>query len=50
MRDNWVRQKLISGQATIGSFLALGSPNVAELLANVGLEWLVIETEHSGLD
>ena len=50
MKENWVRQKVISGQATIGGFLGLGSPNVAELLAHVGLEWLVIETEHSGLD
>ena len=50
MKENSVRQKVISGQPTIGGFLGLGSPNVAELLAHVGLEWLVIETEHSGLD
>ncbi len=39
-----------SGQATIGCFLGLGSPNVAELLAHAGFDWLVIETEHNGLD
>jgi len=50
MKENWVRQKVISGQTTIGAFLGLGSPHVAELLAHAGLEWLVIETEHSGLD
>ena len=30
--------------------MGLGSPNVAELLGHVGFDWLVIETEHSGLD
>ena len=30
--------------------MGLGSPNVAELLAHAGYDWLVIETEHNGLD
>ncbi len=30
--------------------MGLGSPNVAELLAHAGFDWLVIETEHNGLD
>lgn len=50
MRTNWVREKMLAGQPTIGSFLGLGSPNVAELLAHAGFDWLVIETEHNGLD
>lgn len=50
MRTNWVRQKICAGQATIGCFLGLGSPTVAELLAHAGFDWLVIETEHNGLD
>ena len=50
MRTNWVREKLRAGQPTIGCFLAMGSPNVAELLAHMGFDWLVIETEHNGLD
>ncbi len=50
MKTNHVRQKLLAGKPTIGSFLGLGSPSVAELMAHTGLEWLVIETEHNGLD
>lgn len=50
MRTNWVREKLRAGQSTIGCFMGLGSPNVAELLAHLGFDWLVIETEHSALD
>ncbi|MCE7988649.1 MAG: hypothetical protein DYG89_46430 [Caldilinea sp. CFX5] len=50
MRTNWVRQKLLAQEPTLGCFLGLGSPNVAELLAHAGFDWLVIETEHNGLD
>jgi 4-hydroxy-2-oxoheptanedioate aldolase len=50
MRANWVREKMLAGQPTIGCFLGLGSPNVAGLLAHAGFDWLVIETEHNGLD
>jgi len=50
MQTNWVREKLLAGQPTVGCFMGLGSPNVAELLAHVGFDWLVIETEHSALD
>lgn len=47
---NPVRERLRAGRPTVGCFMALGSPNAAELLAQVGFDWLVIETEHSGLD
>lgn len=50
MRTNWVRQKLLAQEPALGCFLGLGSPNVAELLAHAGFDWLVIETEHNGLD
>jgi 4-hydroxy-2-oxoheptanedioate aldolase len=50
MRANWVRERLKAGSSTVGSFMGLGSPNVAELLSHAGLDWLVIETEHSALD
>jgi 2-dehydro-3-deoxyglucarate aldolase len=50
MRPNLVRDKIKKGEASIGCFLGLGSPTVAELMARAGFEWLVIETEHNGLD
>lgn len=50
MRENWVRQKLNRGEPTIGCFIGLGSPHVAELLAHAGYDWLVLETEHSAVD
>ena len=50
MRNNWVREKLRTGEPTIGALMGLGSPNVAELLAHAGYDWLVVETEHNALD
>jgi 2-keto-3-deoxy-L-rhamnonate aldolase RhmA len=50
VKTNRVRARLQRGLPTIGCFLGLGSPNVAELLAQAGFDWLVVETEHNGLD
>ena len=50
MKTNRVLEKLRAGKPTVGCFLGLGSPNVAELMAHAGYEWLIIETEHNGLD
>ena len=50
MRNNHVREKLRRGEPSIGAFLGLESPNVAELFGHHGFEWLLIETEHNGLD
>jgi len=50
VRTNRVLERLRAGQPTIGSFLGLASPNVAELMARAGFDWLVIETEHNALD
>ena len=50
MQTNKTREKLNAGQAALGTIMGLGSPNLAELLSNVGLDYLVIETEHNGLD
>lgn len=50
MKDNWVRQKLLKGEPTIGCQMGLCSPRVAELLAHAGYDWIVIEMEHDSLD
>jgi 4-hydroxy-2-oxoheptanedioate aldolase len=50
MNDNWVRQKLLKGEPTIGCQMGLCSPHVAELLSHAGYEWIIIEMEHNALD
>jgi 2-keto-3-deoxy-L-rhamnonate aldolase RhmA len=45
-----LRSKLSAGGTSVGCFLGLGSPAVAELLALVGFDWLMVEMEHNGVD
>jgi 4-hydroxy-2-oxoheptanedioate aldolase len=44
---NPVTDKLRSGQPSVGSWLTLCSPVAAEAMAQVGWDWLVVDTEHS---
>lgn len=50
MNQNPVKERVARGEETIGCFVALESPRVAELLAYAGFDWLVIDSEHTGLD
>ncbi|MCS7252773.1 MAG: aldolase/citrate lyase family protein [Armatimonadota bacterium] len=46
MRHNTVKEKLKRCEATVGSWLSLGSPTASLIMARSGFEWLVIDTEH----
>lgn len=46
---NQVKNKLKKGEVTFGSWITIGSPVVAELMANSGFEWLTIDMEHSAI-
>ena len=46
-RANGLRKKLASGEPCLGSWLFLGSPITAELLALAGFDALIIDHEHS---
>lgn len=50
MTSNPVKDKLHDGKTSVGTFMGLGSPQVTEVLARAGLEWLIIECEHSAVD
>ena len=43
-------KKLRRGDTLIGTSITLPSPEIAEILSNVGFDWLFIDTEHSTLD
>lgn len=47
MRTNTVKQMLRAGEATIGTWLTLPDPLVAQMMARVGFDWLNVEMEHS---
>ena len=44
---NPLKTKLLNNQLTIGSWITLGSPNIAEIMAQAGFEWLTVDMEHS---
>lgn len=50
MKTNHVRKMLKAGEAAVGCFLGMGSPTVAEQMANLSFDFIVIEMEHNGLD
>jgi 4-hydroxy-2-oxoheptanedioate aldolase len=47
MKWNTVKEKLVAGLPSIGSWLSLGSPLAAEYMAHLGWDWLVVDAEHS---
>lgn len=44
-----LKTKLKERQLTIGSWLTMSDPSVAEIMARTGFDWLVVDMEHSGL-
>ncbi len=50
MPINTFKQRLQSGEAQIGLWLGLAAPYCAELAANAGFDWLLIDGEHAPND
>jgi 2-keto-3-deoxy-L-rhamnonate aldolase RhmA len=50
MRPNPVREKLLSGQTTFGTMaFEFFTPGLPAVLAKAGAEWVILDTEHSGI-
>jgi 2-keto-3-deoxy-L-rhamnonate aldolase RhmA len=45
-----LKKRLLSNELTIGSWISLGHPAIAEIMASAGFDWLVIDLEHSVID
>jgi 2-keto-3-deoxy-L-rhamnonate aldolase RhmA len=45
-----IKDKLSSGKVSIGSWMSMAHPSIAEILAMAGYDWVVIETEHTAID
>jgi 4-hydroxy-2-oxoheptanedioate aldolase len=41
-----LRERVLGGETTFGSWLSIGSPTAAEIAGLAGFDWLVIDTEH----
>jgi len=46
IRGNWVKKKLASGQPSLGSWITMAHPTVAEVMSQSGFDWLAIDMEH----
>ena len=44
--DNTLKRKLKAGHRTAGAWLQLCSPIAAEIMADAGFDWLLIDMEH----
>jgi len=42
-----LKHRLAAGELTIGSWITLGHPAIAEIMARAGFDWLTIDLEHS---
>lgn len=45
-----LKSKLARNALTIGSWITLGHPSIAEIMAGAGFDWLVLDMEHSVLE
>ncbi|MCX7968141.1 MAG: aldolase/citrate lyase family protein [Armatimonadetes bacterium] len=50
MKENFVLRKLREGKFTLGSWICLNSPLIANVMAEAGFDWLTIDTEHGVMD
>lgn len=48
--DDSLKRRILKNELTLGSWITIGHPNVAEILANAGFDWLVIDIEHNPID
>ena len=45
-----LKYKLKNKELTVGSWITIGDPSVAEIMAKSGFDWLVVDMEHSAID
>jgi len=45
-----IKEKIRRGEPSLGSWMSMAHPSIAEILAMAGYDWVVIETEHTAID
>jgi len=45
-----LKTRLAENELTVGSWVTLGHPSIAEIMARAGFDWLVIDAEHSVIE
>lgn len=47
---NKLRKALLTRELTLGSWIQIGHPAVAEIFARVGFDWICVDLEHGAID
>ena len=42
-----LKEKIIAKELTVGSWISLGHPSIAEIMSKSGFDWLAVDMEHS---
>jgi len=50
MMKNYVKEKVLKGKPVFGAWITIGHPDVAEIMARMGFDFLLIDMEHSPID
>lgn len=50
MNNNPVRKALLERKLTLGTWIQLGDPGIAEIFANAGFDWIAADCEHTDID
>lgn len=45
-----IKQKFKDNEVSIGSWMSMGHVSIAEIIAEAGFDWVVVETEHTAID
>src|SRR5918995_2956478 len=45
-----IKEKMRRGDPSMGTWLSMAHPSIAEILAMAGYDWVVVETEHTAID
>ena len=48
--ENRVKKALVEKKLCVGTWIQIGHPAVAEILANVGFDWIAADCEHADID
>jgi 2-dehydro-3-deoxyglucarate aldolase len=45
-----IKERLRRGEPSVGAWLTIAHPSIAEIFALAGFDWVVVDTEHSAID
>jgi 2-keto-3-deoxy-L-rhamnonate aldolase RhmA len=48
--ENKLRKALLANELSVGTWIQIGHPAVAEILSNLGYDWICVDLEHGSID